>query len=320
MKGWIWVILIWLLGCSDEWVVAGGQTSSVVFDAHQADVAVEQGVDLFEHSTGATGGDGSCVFNGCDDGDSCTHDYCSFRAVSGTWECEADFAEVVCDDGNPCTTGDVCKMGACFAGPPTNCADDDACTTDTCNAYSGCSNAPKNCSDYDVWTADICSNGMCKNEPLLLAVYHSIPMDIPDSVPPNSYAPVVYVGDENLKVFNPSDKWVALSAMMPYGIWFRGYCEGVYVKKPHWNAGYIVSKNGWQVEQKMVGGHALGMSIGYFVSQWKVQEVGEQPTLLPLSGTQEFDAGGKPIPQHYISPNLKKMCEKMIAAQKKSGG
>jgi hypothetical protein len=44
---------------------------------------------------------------------------------------------VSCDDGNACTIGDACDMGACVAGPPAGCVDEDPCTQDSCGA-GGC--------------------------------------------------------------------------------------------------------------------------------------------------------------------------------------
>ncbi len=48
-----------------------------------------------------------------------------------------------CDDGNPCTFGDVCSAAACLPGPATDCSDGDSCTVDSCASQSGCSHAPK---------------------------------------------------------------------------------------------------------------------------------------------------------------------------------
>jgi len=312
MKGWILVFLVGLIaGCSND-VEVVGQSIAATQDTVSADVAVEQGVDLFEHSTGAVGGDNSCVFNGCDDGDSCTHDYCSFRAVSGTWECEADFAEIVCDDGNPCTTGDVCKMGTCVAGQPTNCMDDDACTVDECGfATAGCIHKIKNCSDMSVWTYDECSDGACSNHELQLIVSTSIEKFPAESKPPVSYSPTIFVGNENKVVYNETDKWMPLSGFVPYSLWLKGYCTTSLSDQPHWDAGYVKIVNGWGGSHVMLGGHTLTMKIGVHGGQWGEKMVGfDQPVLLPLSGTQEY-VDGIPVPQHYISPNLKAICEKM---------
>jgi len=43
-----------------------------------------------------------------------------------------------CNDGNACTTGDVCNGGQCRGGPPPNCDDGNACTTDACDPGTGC--------------------------------------------------------------------------------------------------------------------------------------------------------------------------------------
>jgi hypothetical protein len=43
-----------------------------------------------------------------------------------------------CDDGNPCTGTEVCVAGACQAGTPMLCGDNDPCTADWCTAATGC--------------------------------------------------------------------------------------------------------------------------------------------------------------------------------------
>jgi len=61
-----------------------------------------------------------------DDDDPCTTDVCnadgSVTHVNNT---------LPCDDGDACTTGDVCTAGAC-AGTPLDCDDGNPCTADTC--------------------------------------------------------------------------------------------------------------------------------------------------------------------------------------------
>ncbi|HVN86160.1 MAG TPA: hypothetical protein VMW17_15075 [Candidatus Binatia bacterium] len=42
-----------------------------------------------------------------------------------------------CDDGNPCTTPDVCGNGVCQPGPPPSCDDDNPCTVDSCDPAAG---------------------------------------------------------------------------------------------------------------------------------------------------------------------------------------
>jgi hypothetical protein len=69
-----------------------------------------------------------------------------------------------CDDGNACTTGDICAGGTCHAGAPVVCNDGNVCTTDTCNPASGCvyTNNAAACDDGNACTAgDTCSGGTC---------------------------------------------------------------------------------------------------------------------------------------------------------------
>lgn len=75
----------------------------------------------------------------------------------------------LCDDSNPCTSGDVCNAGSC-TGTAINCDDGDPCTLDTCSGGS-CSHVAGNngaaCNDGDpCTTADVCANGTCAGTPL----------------------------------------------------------------------------------------------------------------------------------------------------------
>ena len=71
-----------------------------------------------------------------------------------------------CDDGNACTTGDVCADGVC-GGAPLLCNDDNVCTTDTCNPATGCQFTPnpgQTCdADTNACTLDECDiAGSCQ--------------------------------------------------------------------------------------------------------------------------------------------------------------
>ncbi len=135
------------------------------------------------------GGEGSA----CDDGEACTQgDACSAGAcVPGAWVCACsqdsdcptpagqvaacttaacvDGACVygvqagVCDDGDPCTTGDACSQGAC-AGVAVDCSElDGPCHEGTCTA-GGCVAVPVDqaCDDGDPCTiGDACAAGVC---------------------------------------------------------------------------------------------------------------------------------------------------------------
>ncbi len=71
----------------------------------------------------------------CNDNNSCTTDTC----VADTGACVNTPNTIACDDGNPCTTGDICSNGACQPGTSAlNCDDGNACTDDSCNSATGC--------------------------------------------------------------------------------------------------------------------------------------------------------------------------------------
>jgi hypothetical protein len=72
---------------------------------------------------------------------------------------------VICDDGNPCTTGEACQTGACV-GAPTPCDDGNACTFDLCDPASGCVHPSVvgvvACDDGDPCTSgDTCTGATC---------------------------------------------------------------------------------------------------------------------------------------------------------------
>src|SRR5262249_26293570 len=59
----------------------------------------------------------------------------------------------LCDDGNRCTIGEACVMGACTSGrpviPKVDCDDHNACTSDYCDPDLGCRHDPILCRDGD---------------------------------------------------------------------------------------------------------------------------------------------------------------------------
>lgn len=76
--------------------------------------------------------------------------------------------KTICDDGNACTTGDVCSNGVC-TGSSLDCDDKNQCTTDSCDSKSGCKHEAiaADCNDGNACTKlDTCSNGTCKGVPL----------------------------------------------------------------------------------------------------------------------------------------------------------
>src|SRR5262249_54585099 len=73
-----------------------------------------------------------------------------------------------CDDGNACSTNDVCSASRCQGGPPPRCDDDNPCTDDTCDPSLGCvhTNNANACDDGDACTTnDRCSEGGCLGGP-----------------------------------------------------------------------------------------------------------------------------------------------------------
>jgi hypothetical protein len=124
----------------------------------------------------------------CDDGDACTTDE---RCGGGTCQrgapikcgdanpCTTDSCDpaigcvftnntIACDDGNACTTIDLCGGGSCGAGSPVACIALDQCHTGgTCNPATGvCSNPVKangtSCDDASLCTTgETCQSGTC---------------------------------------------------------------------------------------------------------------------------------------------------------------
>ena len=98
----------------------------------------------------------------CDDKNPCTDDSCN----KDTGGCEFNNSTKACDDGDKCSTGDVCKDGACAATPKV-CDDQSVCTDDSCDSATGnCNYAAKpdatSCEDGSKCTsADACKAGKC---------------------------------------------------------------------------------------------------------------------------------------------------------------
>ena len=70
-----------------------------------------------------------------------------------------------CDDGDACTTDDICENGVCLSGPLNTCDDGNICTIDSCDKESGCQYVPSDsgCDDGDECTVgDTCINSECQ--------------------------------------------------------------------------------------------------------------------------------------------------------------
>lgn len=107
--------------------------------------------------------DGECVGEAptvCFDGLVCTDDGCD----SDTG-CVFTYNTLGCEDGDPCTVGDVCSQGVCVPGSLDPCDDDNDCTADSCVTGEGCHHEPltgTGCSDGDACTVDdACLDGAC---------------------------------------------------------------------------------------------------------------------------------------------------------------
>ena len=122
--------------------------------------------DLCDDINPCTTGDhcsgGMCTSTGtlsCDDDNPCTDDSCD--PLLG---CLHELNALPCNDGDACTTTDLCTGGICVGGSALNCNDGNICTDDSCNADTGCAygNNKAPCSDGDNCTiGDTCSSGKC---------------------------------------------------------------------------------------------------------------------------------------------------------------
>ena len=132
---------------------------------------------------------GLCIYGNtgwpCDDGNACTHlDHCGDGACAGysvtctdenhctTDSCDAEegclhsaLDGAQCDDGNPCTAGDLCILDECVGQEPVVCNDKNVCTADSCHSVLGCmftGETGADCNDGDDSTIDdACQEGTC---------------------------------------------------------------------------------------------------------------------------------------------------------------
>ncbi len=101
----------------------------------------------------------------CDDQEGCTKDSCD--KVSG--QCSHQDLQASCSDGNACTAGDACGLGAnqkwtCTPGKASACDDANPCTTDTCDVLKGCSNVVSGNASVPCYSGDPATQGkgICK--------------------------------------------------------------------------------------------------------------------------------------------------------------
>ena len=124
----------------------------------------------------------------CDDGDACTvNDVCTAGACVAGKPVACDGGQCIlgscdkatgkcafatkgdgsgCDDGNPCTLGDVCAGAVCL-GQPKPCDDQDPCTVDSCVSGGACvavvAADGKPCDDGQPCTGgESCKAGLCQ--------------------------------------------------------------------------------------------------------------------------------------------------------------
>jgi len=72
----------------------------------------------------------------CGDDEPCTTDLCDFHGGGCVAKPVPDGTP--CTDSDRCNGEETCQAGACTAGTPLVCADDDLCTTDACDPVFGC--------------------------------------------------------------------------------------------------------------------------------------------------------------------------------------
>ncbi|MBI1825572.1 MAG: hypothetical protein HY287_13160 [Planctomycetes bacterium] len=113
-----------------------------------------------------TGGTCAGTTMNCDDDNPCTDDFCNPETECGCYHVNNTRP---CDDGNICTTSDICSGGICVGGPLLGCNLGTVCTTGTCRPDTGCTYAYNSvtCDDGNACTAyDVCSNGICSGVPV----------------------------------------------------------------------------------------------------------------------------------------------------------
>jgi hypothetical protein len=99
----------------------------------------------------------------CADANVCTDDSCSSTGAN-TYTCVHANNTAGCDDGQYCTTGDVCAAGVC-GGTPRTCGTNTTCTTYSCNeSTDACvtTYTTAACDDGQYCTTgDVCASGVC---------------------------------------------------------------------------------------------------------------------------------------------------------------
>ena len=129
----------------------------------------------------------------CDDGNVCTDDACD--PDTG---CTATPNTAVCDDGDACTTVDICAEGICVGGVPLVCDDGNICTDDACVPASGCTATPNTapCDDGSACTTDDTENKA--DDPLFVNIEDTPAADLRlTCVDPASCSPCIDTGSNS---------------------------------------------------------------------------------------------------------------------------
>ncbi len=87
---------------------------------------------------------------------------CSATGAVPTWTISAEGAP--CDDGDACTTDEVCETGQCVPKGTLDCTSDVPCVASSCDSTLGCvtTNTTDACDDGDPCTVgDVCAGGAC---------------------------------------------------------------------------------------------------------------------------------------------------------------
>lgn len=123
--------------------------------------------------TPITGCTGCTNATQCSDGNACTIDTCSNGACGHA----AVSNGTSCGDGNACNGNETCQGGSCIPGFDLLCHDGNPCTTDSCSAGIGCiytpipgcngCASPSQCDDANPCTEDLCVNNACGHTPVV---------------------------------------------------------------------------------------------------------------------------------------------------------
>lgn len=145
-------------------------TDDVAADAADADDVAADDVAIEDVALDVDAGPPTCLAssdpNVCDDGNTCTLDYCDMDLGC----VNSPDSSLKCDDGNACTYGEYCDgLNCAVPGNQPICDDGVFCTNDSCDPVTGkCVYTPSTgpCDDSDVCTKnDTCGGGVCVGVP-----------------------------------------------------------------------------------------------------------------------------------------------------------